>query len=491
LQRPREFETIFYPKSVAVIGASAETTKFGTVFLDALVQFGFKGKIYPVNPQAKEILGLKTYPKVNDIPDHVDLAFITVPASAVPEVLEDCVAKNVGAVVILTAGFGETGKEEGRKLEREIAKISKEGGVKVVGPNCFGIYCPASGLTLLPGANFSKESGNVAFLSQSGGYAERFCQEAKGWEIRFSKVVSYGNACDLNETDFMEYLAEDSETRIIALYIEGVKDGQHFLQTVQKANKRKPVIVWKGGLSEGGGRAVTSHTGALGGRKEIWDAFFRQTGAVRVNSLEELTDIVLISQNLSSSCGRRIAVIGTGGGTGVAAADACEHAGLRVPAFNAKTLEQLRTLIPPIGASIQNPIDLGNPWTSPPTYRRIIKVASSDPQIDASIIVMWHLPLFYARRELLWKFFQQIIEAPITISKRQRKPAVMVLCATPTEVEMLEAEGEWRKIKDRYLAAGVPVYPTVERAAKALANFATYHEFQKHESNFKQRMNTY
>lgn len=483
MEKSREFEAVFYPKSVAVIGASTETTKFGTVFLDSLVQFGFKGRIYPVNPQAKEILGLKTYPNVKDIPDPVDLAFITVPASAVPRVLEDCIAKNVGAVVILTAGFGETGKEKGQKLEREIVKISKEGDVRVVGPNCFGIYCPASGLTLLPGANFSKESGNVAFLSQSGGYAERFCQQAKGWGIRFSKVVSYGNACDLDETDFVEYLAEDSETEIIALYIEGVNNGQRFLQTVQEVNKRKPVIVWKGGLSEGGVRAVASHTGALGGRKDIWDAFFRQTGAVRVTSLEELIDTTLIFQHLSSSCGRSIAVIGTGGGTGVAAADACERAGLRVPAFSTKTLEQLRTLIPSIGASIQNPIDLGNPWTSPSAYRQIIKVVSSDPQVDALIIVMWHLPLFYARRELLWKSFQQIIEASVTIGKRQRKPAVIVLWATPTEAEMLEVEGAWRKIKDRYIAAGIPVYPTVERAAKALNNFVAYHESQKRKND--------
>jgi len=485
LEKLREFEAVFYPKSVAIIGASTETTKFGTVFLDSLVQFGFKGRLHPVNPQAKEILGLKTYPNVKDIPDPVDLAFITVPASAVPKVLKDCIAKNVGAVVILTAGFGETGKEEGQKLEKEIVKISKEGDVRIVGPNCFGIYCPASGLTLLPGANFPKESGNIAFLSQSGGYAERFCQQAKGWGIRFSKVVSYGNACDLNETDFMEYLAEDPDTNIITLYIEGVKNGQRFLQTVQEINKRKPVIVWKGGLSEGGVRAVASHTGALGGRKETWDAFFRQTGVVSVNSLDELIDTILIFQHLSSFCGRRVAVIGTGGGTGVAAADACERAGLRVPAFNMKTVEQLRTLVPPIGASIQNPIDLGNPWTSPSTYRQIIKAASSDPQIDALIIVMWHLPLFYARRELLWNFFQQIVEAPITIGMRQRKPVVTVLCATPTEVEMLEVEGEWRRIRDCYLAAGIPVYPTVERAAKALANFVTYHEKHKDDSSTK------
>jgi len=480
LERLRKFEAIFYPKSVAVIGASTETIKFGTVFLNSLVQFGFKGKIYPINPQAKEILGLKSYPNVKDVPDHIDLAFITIPAPAVPEALEDCVAKGVGTVVILTAGFSETGDEKGRKLEREIVQISREGHVRVVGPNCFGIYCPASSLTLLPGANFSRESGNIAFLSQSGGYAERFCQQAKGLGIRFSKVVSYGNACDLNETDFMEYLAEDPETKIIALYVEGVKDGQRFLQTVQEVNKRKPVIIWKGGLTESGERAVTSHTGALSGRKEIWDTFFRQTGTVRVDSLEELIDTTLIFQHLSSSCGRRIAVIGTGGGTAVAAADACERIGLSVPAFNTKTLEQLQTLIPPIGSSIQNPIDTGNPWTPPSTYRRIMEVVASDPQIDVLVIIMWHLPLFYAQRELRsWDLFQQILEVPIIISKMQWKPVVMVLCATPTEGEMLEVEGEWRRIKDRYLAAGISVYPTVERAANALARFVAYYEFKR------------
>jgi acyl-CoA synthetase (NDP forming) len=190
LERLRKLEAIFYPKSLAFIGASTDSTKFGTHFLNTLIQFGFKGKIYPVNPHAREILGLKSYANLKDIPGVIDLALIAVPAAAVPSVLENCVAKGIGAAVINTAGFSETGKKEGLKLERQIAKISKEKGIRVIGPNCFGIYCPASGLTLAPGEYYSRESGNVAFLSQSGGYADRFCQDAKGWEIRFSKVVS-------------------------------------------------------------------------------------------------------------------------------------------------------------------------------------------------------------------------------------------------------------------------------------------------------------
>ena len=479
MEKLGKFEAIFYPKSLAVIGASADITKFGTHTLNTLIKFGFKGRIYPVNPHAGEILGLKSYADLKDIPGCVDLALIAVPAPAVPRVLEDCAARSIGVAVINTSGFSETGEEECVKLEREIAKISKEKGIRVIGPNCFGVYCPASGLTLPPGEYYSRESGNVAFLSQSGGYADRFCRDAKGWGIRFSKVVSYGNACDLNETDFLEYLAEDQETKIIGMYIEGVKSGQRFLQTVKEINQKKPVIIWKVGLDEGGRRAIASHTGALGSRKEIWEAFFKQTGAVRVNSLEELIDTVLIFQHLRVPCGRRIAIIGTGGGSGVDSADACERAGLSVPVLSTKTVEQLRMLLPPVGASAQNPIDLGNPWTSPSDYKKIIETASLDPQIDALVTVVWQLPFFYSRRELFWSFFQKLVEAPAAVGKYLRKPLIMVLCATPTEAEMLEAENEWRKIKDRYIAAGIPLYPTIERAVKATVNFIAYQEYEK------------
>ena len=479
MERKRKFEAIFYPKSLAVIGASPDTTKFGTHSLNTLIQFGFKGKIYPVNPHTTEILGLKSYPSLEDIPDFVDLALIAVPAPAVPGVLGDCAAKGIGAAVIYTSGFSETGKEEGLKLERKVARISKEKGIDVIGPNCFGIYCPASNLTLPPGEYYSRESGNVAFLSQSGGYADRVCRDATGWGIRFSKVVSYGNACDLNETDFLEYLAEDHETKIIGSYIEGVKNGQRFLQTVKEVNQKKPVIILKGGSDEGGRRAIASHTGALGGRKEVWEAFFKQTGAVRVNNLEELIDTVLVFKHIPVPCGRRIAIIGTGGGSAVESADACERAGLSVPALSAKTMEQLQALLPRVGASAQNPIDLGNPWTSPSSYKKIIETISTDPGIDALITVTWQLPFFYVRRQLLWSLFQKVIEIPVAINKSLRKPLIMILCATPTEVEMLEAENEWRKIKDRYTAAGIPIYQSVERAARALLNFVTYHEHQK------------
>lgn len=472
MERLRKFESIFHPRSVAVIGVSAKEIGFGTYFLNSLIQFGFKGKIYPVHPETTEISGLKAYPSVKDIPDPIDLAFISIPAQGVPAVMEDCAAKGIGTVVILTAAFSETGGKEGKRLEEEIVKISRRGHVRVIGPNCFGIYCPSSGLTLVPGADFSKESGQVALLSQSGGYANRFCRQAVGLGIRFSKVVSYGNACDLNEADFMEYLAGDPETKIITAYLEGVKEGRRFLKIVQDVAMRKPVIIWKGGLTETGARAAMSHTGALSGREEIWDAFFKQTGAVRVNSLEELMDTTLAFLHLPTSCGRRVTVIGGGGGISVAAADACERVGLFVPVLSRETQGRLREVLPPAGTSFRNPIDAGRPIIPPSEYKQVLEIAAADPQIDALIVVQDVRFVSYMGREAL----QETIEIPMKIDKVREKAILMVLSTTPGEVEMMEVEMEWRRTRDRYLALRIPVYPTLERAAKALANFVNYYE---------------
>ena len=470
-----KFESIFHPRSVAVIGVSAKETGFGTYFLNSLIQFGFKGKIYPVHPGTTEISGLKAYPSVKDISDPIDLAFISIPAQGVPAVMKECAEKDIGTVVIFTAGFSETGEKEGQRLEEEIVKISRRSHIRVIGPNCFGIYCPSSGLTLVPGADFSKKSGQVALLSQSGAYATSFCRQAVGFGINFSKVVSYGNACDLNEADFMEYLSEDPETKIITAYLEGVKEGRRFLKIVQDVAKRKPVIIWKGGTTETGARAAMSHTGALSGREEIWNAFFRQTGAVRVNSLEDLVDTTLAFLHLPTSCGRRVAVIGGGGGMSVAAADACEQVGLLFPILSRETQGRLREVLPSVGTSFRNPIDMGRPiigFISPSQYREVLEIAAEDPQIDMLIIVQDVRFFSYMGREA----FQETIEAPMKINKACEKAILMVLSPTPSEVEMMEVEMEWRRSRDRYLASNIPVYLTLEQAAKALANFVNFYE---------------
>ena len=271
-----ELRPIFYPRTLAVVGVSRDEAKFGSLFLRALLDFGFKGRIYPVHPEGGEILGLKAYPSVRDIPEPVDLAAIMVPAPHVPAVLEDCLAKGVPGAEVFTSGFSETGDERAAALERELARIARRG-IRIVGPNCFGIYCPGGGLTLLPGGNFQRESGPVGFITQSGGHAVEFAREGRGRGIRFSKVISYGNGCDLNESDLLEYMAQDDETRIIAMYLEGPRDGRRFARLVKELAPRKPVVIWKAGLTRTGGRAVRSHTASLAGEEAVWEAFFRQT----------------------------------------------------------------------------------------------------------------------------------------------------------------------------------------------------------------------
>ena len=472
-----EFEPIFYPKSVAVIGASAKEFKFSGRYLKTLLEFGFKGKVYPVNPRETEVAGLKAYPTVLDIPESIDFAIISVPAKFVPSVLEECLAKGVKAAEVFTAGFSETG-EEGRILEAELAKIAKKG-IRIIGPNCFGVYCPAGRLTLLPGADFSTESGPVALISQSGGYAQEIAREATGSGIRFSKVISYGNACDLNESDFLEYLSQDPETRIIAAYIEGPRDGRRFIKLIQEVSKTKPVIIWKAGLTKEGAQAVSSHTASLGGEEATWSAFFKQTGAVRVESKEELIDTTMAFLDLPPSTGRRVAVIGGGGGMGVTAADACSYVGLNVPTFPCEIAEQLRQVLPPAGTSTRNPVDVGAPVISPQVFQRVLEMAASAENID-TIIATQTIHLFMSGKmkglvEAVGTLVEDSLQIPLAIGRKFGKPIIMVLPLGSTEVDSLDVEKVRREFREFYINYGIPAYPTLERAARAVAHVVRYY----------------
>lgn len=472
MNRLKEFEPIFYPRSMAVIGASGSASfKFGSLFLASLKGFGFKGEIYPVHPKAGEILELKAYSNVKDIPADVDFASISVPADIVPSVLEDCVEKGVKAVEIFTAGFSETGEEKKAILEKKISAIAEESGIKIIGPNCFGVYCPASGLTLLPGYDFPKESGPVAFIGQSGGYAVNFCAEGKGLGIRFSKVVSYGNACDLNEVDFLEYLAEDPETKIVAAYIEGVKDGRRFFKALKDITREKPVIIWKVGFTEAGSRAVSSHTSSLAGEESIWNAVFNQAGAVRVNGMEELIDTTIAFLHLPKNIGKGISVVGGGGGIGAAGADIYEKAGFSLPPFKPETQNKLRKMYQPAGTGIRNPLDTGAPF---PPSRESLKAIAEDPGID--ILVLYEFIHFIAAGGSL-EAMEETIAMQAGIKETYGKPIIAVLRPTPADVELLDAEQLWRRAKDLYLKAGIPVYLTLERSAKALFNLRKYQRY--------------
>jgi acyl-CoA synthetase (NDP forming) len=471
-----EFAPVFYPQAHAIIGASSNGRKFGGRYLQALLNFGYSGRLYPVNPQETEVQGLRTFPSVTDIPEVVDFASVAVPARAVPGVVEECLAKGVRAVQVLSAGFREV-SEEGRELERQLSATAARG-IRIVGPNCFGVYCPGGGLTILPGDNLPKESGPVGFISQSGGYAIRVPRRADGLGIRFSKVVSYGNACDINECDLLEYLGQDPETRIIAGYIEGVRDGRRFFELLKQVSREKPVILWKGGLTQGGARAVQSHTASLAGDEAVWDAVFRQTGAIRANGLEELLDTVLAFVHLKPFTGRRVSPFGGGGGIGVAAADTFERVGLSVPVFPAALQSKLEGFIPAAGASARNPVDVASPFPPPPMLRAVMETVCEEADVDIIVVDEIEMAMAMPRpgeNARPPEAYYDLAQVPVDIHDRFGKPTVIVLPVEAVRADTTEAEGNRRRIRDFFLEHGLPVYLTKERAARALANFIGYH----------------
>lgn len=467
--KPHPLDGLFHPRSIAVIGASASEQATGWVA--RLLDFGYSGLLYPVNPRAAEINGLKAYPTVRDIPGPVDYAIFNIPARLVTQAMKDCVAKKVKIVHIYTAEFSETGTEEGRKLETDVAAIARDGGVRVIGPNCMGIYYPAGGLTFSQG--FSREPGTVAFVSQSGTGATRFIHLANKRHIYFSKVISYGNAMDLDAPDFLEYLAEDRETEIITCYIEGVRDGRRFLEAVRKCLTTKPVIILKAGLTEGGAGAAASHTAAIAGSEQVWKTFFRQTGAIPVNTPEELADMVLTLLQVPYPEGRRVGIVGRGGGIGVIAADTCERAGLKVPPFLPETRRQLEEVISQAGSGARNPVETPRQIDGTADfYNNGLKIVDADPQID---FILTHLAvdIYGDIRSNLQEQLTKAAEALASAVPNLTKPLVSVLYAG----EHMETIAAVFEARERLLRAGIAVYPTIEAAATSVSKLIAYREF--------------
>lgn len=476
MARDPDLEVMFHPTTIAVVGASRTKPGQGWLgLLGCIRRFGFPGRIYPINPNAAEIDGLKAYPNLVSVPEPIDLVIISVPASAVPAALKDCIASGNKNVHIFTAGFKETGEEEGVKLQKEIEEIAQSGSLRVVGPNCMGLYVPKARLVTWTPA--SAESGAVAFVTQSGGHAGDFANYAGQLGIRFSKAISYGNALTLDSTDFLEYLADDAETRIITMYLEGVKNGSKLLRLVKEVNRTKPIIILKGGLTESGARAVASHTGSLAGGDNVWSAFFKQSGAVRVNSLEEMADVALAFLHLGRPQGRRVAIVGTGGGIGVAAADACASAGLEVPALTPHTLKELRGFVPPAGNSIRNPLDVEVILGDISLFERALKVISVDPLIDMLVISL-HLDWLcdIAQGDHIAKLATYL--ATSARDHTNNKPYVVSWRCYRTEPKLEQAR---TMLQEELLRAGVPVYQGLPRAATALARLADYYQFDKQE----------
>ncbi len=378
-------QALFEPESVAVVGVP-RGPRPGQLFLQALLNPGYRGRIYPVNPNAEEILGLRCYPSVTSLPEAVDLAIIVVPAAVAASVVADCGERGVKAAVVFTAGFSELGTDEGRAREAELLAVARRGGVRLVGPNCMGVYVPKTGLGSFPG--LPSEQGPIAFVSQSGSLTNQIVWNGLPRGLAYSKVISVGNQADLETSDFLEYLASDPETDIISAYVEGAKDGRCLRQALVEAGRRKHVVVWKVGRTRSGARAASSHTGALAGEAEVWSGLLRQAGALQVRDFEEMLDLLVALRYVGRPTGRRIAIVTGPGGPAVSAADACEEAGLELADLSEETRERLRGVVGGAGTSVRNPVDVGLVIGGVgEMYQRAVEATIADPGVDAVVVI--------------------------------------------------------------------------------------------------------
>jgi acyl-CoA synthetase (NDP forming) len=456
---------IFEPKSVAIVGATTNPdTVTNVTFLRQLLDFGYPGRIYPVNPHTSEILGLKAYASIRDIPEPVDYVVSAIAAPRTPKLMQECVATKVKVVSMYTAGFSETG-EEGAKLEKEVVAIARKGGVRILGPNCLGIHCPKAGISLV--GSISRESGHVGLLSQSGGNGQHMILGLADRRIYASKLVSFGNAADLNESDLLEYLAQDDDTRIIGIYIEGVKQPERFTRMLRQV--AKPVVVLKGGRSTAGSGAVRLHTGALAGSLEVWDALCDQAGIAQVSDLKELIDTIQAFVYLNPPRGRRVGIIGIGGGANVLATDACESAGLTVPEFPPEVRAELRRFTPAAGTGLRNPVDtLGEVYVDSSVLSSTVSAVAGWSGVDVLLV---SFPMLLGVR-LGVQFLRDGIEAVAKAAKDAGKPVAIILQTTDcTEGEILALD-----LQKQCLAARVPAYWTFAQAARSVNHLVSYHE---------------
>ena len=469
-----KLEHIFNPRTVAVIGAS-DTDGFS----QALMGTKLRDSLFLINPKYKEFHGKRCYASVLDVEDQIDYVVIAVPALLVPRVLVECIEKGVKAVHIFTAGFSETGMEQRKALEDEVRNIAK-GKVSLIGPNCMGICCPKSGLAFIP--DVVAEEGPVGVISQSGTFAEQFLSVGSLRNVRFSKVISYGNAIDLDCPDFLEYLAYDPETKVIALYIEGTKNGRQLKAAMAEAAKLKPVLALKGGVTEHGRRAASSHTGSLAGAPEIWGSLFRQSGVIQVENFDELLDTSLALSCVRLPSGKGTAIITNSGGFSVLETDLCVKAGLEVPQFTQETITELRRMVPIAGTSINNPLDAWPIFYNMPgatgTLGDAIKTLSRDKSIHSIVLhfdeVRYLRLVFGQATENFLKELVKIMIQGCRYARDEMGKALMVCVSLDAYSEDEEDRRYHLLVKKAFESEQFPVYPALGACIKALSNLYTY-----------------
>jgi len=377
-------EKFLNPRSVAIVGASRQKTKVGYEILSNMIAGGYEGKIFPINPNADQIEGLRCYPDLKSIPEVPDLVIIIVPAKIVPSIMEQCAQVGVRAVIIITAGFKEVG-EQGRQLEQRIVEIARRAGIRVIGPNCLGIIVPANKLNVSFGGGMPK-AGGIGYLSQSGALLAAILDMARANGIGFSNLFSIGNKADVNELDVIKAMAADPHTRVIAGYLESITDGNAFVTQAERISHEKPILLMKSGGTEAGAQAASSHTGSLAGGEVAYESAFARAGIIRCNSIKEQFDYAQAFANQPLPAGPRVAVITNAGGPGIMAADAIERQGLTFARFTQSTIEKLERGLPP-AANVHNPVDvLGDALAD--RYEYALNAVLEDPNVDTLLVLL-------------------------------------------------------------------------------------------------------
>lgn len=473
-ERLAELDRIFNPRTVAVIGASHNDG-----FSQALLGTRLRNSLFLINPKYQELHGRRCYSSILDVEDKVDYIIIAVPALLVPQVLTECIEKGTKAIHVFTAGFSETGMEDRKVLEKEVLNIVK-GRVSLIGPNCMGICCPKSGLAFFP--DVSVKEGSVGVISQSGTFAEQFLSVGRLRNVGFSKVVSYGNAIDLDCPDFLDYMANDPETETIALYVEGTANGKRLRAAIAEAARLKPVVALKGGVTEHGRRAASSHTGSLAGSPETWSSLFRQAGVIQVEDFDELLNTALALSSVRPPSGKGTAIITNSGGFSVLETDLCVKAGLEVPQFTQETIVELRKMVPVAGTSINNPLDAWPIFYNTPGTARTLSDAIKTVSRDKSIhsIVLHFDEVRYLRQVLgqaFEAFLKELIEIMVQgcIDARDEMGKTVMVCVSLDAYSEDEEDRRYHLlVKKDFECYQFPVYPTLGASIKALANLCWY-----------------
>ena len=469
---------LMHPKSVAFWGASNDPMAMGSVQLGELLAMGFQGPVYPIHPSQKEILGLRAYARVTDVLDPVDLAVLVIPTRIVPEVLEDCGKKGIKFAIVVSAGFAETGSE-GRALQERIIAIARRYGIRFLGPNCIGAINPSHKLntTFYP---YDTVPGFIGMASQSGSFVTQMFVHLAKFGLGFSQGLSVGNEAVTDVTDCIEYLGHCPKTKVIGLYLEGIRRGRDFIKVAADVSKNKPIVAYYVGGSASGRQAGLSHTGALAGRDEVYNGAFAQTGIIRATSVEELFDFCWVLGSQPLPLGNRIAVLTNSGGPGAAAADAAERSGLVLAKFSDSTRKALRSLLPHT-ASLANPVDMTFARNHADYFETIPRILLEDEGVDC-LFMYFLMP----HKRVIMSVLRAMTGGtgdPQTISRDYVKTLVTAITSLAAKYGKPIVGGSFYTRNEFFIRelqdAGLPVLPSPERAVRALGALARYAEFRR------------